>query len=365
MKRYYRFQRSWVRWLLRLSEAFCSSGSGQALPEANAVRALLLVRLDHLGDLVMSTRLLSPLKARYPGAQIYFLCHARYAAWLRMLPQVTGVITVAVEDKGWRGLRALWGLPRLWRAAVPLRFDLGLDPKGHWLAGLILWGLRVPARVGFSDGGGRCFYTAVIDPDRDLEPFERQRRLLQILGADPGLLPRVGWLSDGLISAPAVAAQSLPRNTLFFPGASEENKRWPWTSWMALAHALTRYKITLVAGPAERQIAREWHALGVDVRVCADACELWELMRAATLIISNDAGPAHLAAALDIPSLTIFGAQDPVRWHPYPPDRHPVVYASVFCRPCGLRRCYQKGHEYLQCLTQVKVETVLNRIAQL
>ena len=61
--------------------------------------------------------------------------------------------------------------------------------------------------------------------------------------------------------------------------------------------------------------------------------------------MSVDSGPRHLAAAVGTPTLTLFGPEEPFRWHPYSLERHPIVLREVPCRPCGLSVCVEKKHE--------------------
>jgi heptosyltransferase-2 len=160
---------------------------------------------------------------------------------------------------------------------------------------------------------------------------------------------------------------------LFCPGASEENKRWPWENFARVARQLQERSgmaVQFVGGPSEAgwlktKVALLGGSYASAVRILQDTDELFDLIQQAMLVVSNDAGPAHLSAALNIPSLTIFGAQDPRVWHPYDPARHPVALAEVPCRPCGLRICPLENEKYIQCLTKISVEEVLQKVNDL
>lgn len=129
-------------------------------------------------------------------------------------------------------------------------------------------------------------------------------------------------------------------------GARPPARRWPLEHFAALADALVRTfnaevlltgsadEKTMVHGVLERMETRAINLAGK-----TSLGGLAALMRKLDLFISNDTGPAHLAVAVDCPSVTIFGPADPQRWAPLDRERHPIVRREVACSPCGYWQC--------------------------
>jgi ADP-heptose:LPS heptosyltransferase len=88
---------------------------------------------------------------------------------------------------------------------------------------------------------------------------------------------------------------------------------------------------------------------------------LGAVIEACGLFISNDTGPAHIAVAVDTPSVTIFGPVDPRRWAPLDSVRHPIARHPVACSPCGYVTC-PIDH---RCLRRLRPETVLELAGRL
>jgi heptosyltransferase-2/heptosyltransferase-3 len=86
--------------------------------------------------------------------------------------------------------------------------------------------------------------------------------------------------------------------------------------------------------------------------------ELAALLARCDLVISNDSGPVHVAAAVGTPTITIFGPSDDVKYRPLG-DKHKIVKAQIDCRPCGKHRC-PLGHH--RCMTEVKVDAIIQEI---
>jgi ADP-heptose:LPS heptosyltransferase len=151
------------------------------------------------------------------------------------------------------------------------------------------------------------------------------------------------------------------------PGsASAETKRWPAARYAELADSLARQGLScaVVVGPAEVRLAAKvtaaarsaLPALGADL----DSVELAALLARARVVVSNDSGPMHLAAAVGTPVVAFFGPTDPGRTAPSgSPVR--VLDRYVFCSPCYLERCPYR-HE---CMEEITVRDALRAVEEL
>lgn len=292
------------------------------------------------------------LAKRGPGAVLA-------AAGARVIPR-RGPIRDALALKAERFDEA-WLLPNSFRSAV-----------APFLA-------RIPDRVGYAtDGRARLLTRPVSAPPRTRHQLRDYDALLAARGVAPDLDPP--WLvpskpartrADAALAAAGLVFESLgfepPPIVLLAPGAAFSwTKRWPEERWGTLAAALDDRGagVGLVIGPGEEEIARTALAfagrtlpvLGADL----DPVELAALLSRARVVVANDSGPMHLAAAVGTRVVGLFGPTDPGRTGPTgSPSR--ILDLYVFCSPCFLKEC-PYAHE---CLRGISAEQVLGAVEEL
>jgi heptosyltransferase-2 len=155
-----------------------------------------------------------------------------------------------------------------------------------------------------------------------------------------------------------------------FPGAEfGPSKRWPWRRFADLAHAVRRVqpgsRTVILAGPKEVWLAVRVHeesgkihpVIGPDLDLAGLAAVLAHL----DVLVTNDSGPMHLAAALGVTCVALFGPTDPRRTAPAGPG-HEVLYTDRWCSPCFRRRCPLLHH---RCLKDIGVGAVRDAVAEL
>ncbi len=155
-----------------------------------------------------------------------------------------------------------------------------------------------------------------------------------------------------------------------FPGAEfGPSKRWPWRRFAELGRLLRRHDPNshqvILAGPKEVWMGVRIHeetgkihpVVGPDL----DLAELAAVLSQLDLLITNDSGPMHLAAALGVPCVALFGPTDPQRTRPSG-TRHQILYTDRWCSPCFRRRCPLIHH---RCLRDIGVEGVLAKCQEI
>ena len=157
-----------------------------------------------------------------------------------------------------------------------------------------------------------------------------------------------------------------------FPGAEfGPSKRWPWKRFVALSRALRRRwpesRQLIVAGPKEIWLAvRIYEETGKIHPVIGPDLDLGQLtavLGRLDLLVTNDSGPMHLAAALGVPCVALFGPTDPERTGPTG-DGHRVLYTDRWCSPCFRRRCPLLHHRCLKDHQAEAVEDVCREILE-
>jgi ADP-heptose:LPS heptosyltransferase len=151
------------------------------------------------------------------------------------------------------------------------------------------------------------------------------------------------------------------------PGARLPSRRWDPQRFAAVADGLaTRGFQVVLTGAADEQVltrhvARSMHSPAVDLAGQTSLGALGALLINSSLLICNDTGISHVAAALRVPSVVVVSGSDPLRWAPLDQERHRVVCSPVSCRPCFHYVC-PIGHP---CALGVYPETVLEQATAL
>jgi len=323
----------------------------------------------------MATPALRALRRAHPAAQIALLGPARNADLLRGVDSFDEFIPILGA-----GMRATLARARALRAR---RFDWALLlPDSHRTA-LDACLARIPRRAGYArDPLRRALLTDALAPPREngrRVPFsmiERYLRLTRLLGC-----PDAGEALDLVVSdaararvaelfaAHAVAPEA--RLLLVTPGASYgTSKLWPPDHFARTCDALEeRFGLlpVLVAAPQAEEIAV---ARAVAERMHGRCVPLFErpgnledlkaLVERATLVLTNDTGPRHVAVALDRPVVVLMGPTDP-RHTAHLLERQRVLREDVACSPCGKKTC-PIDH---RCMTRLQPDRVLAAAAEL
>jgi lipopolysaccharide heptosyltransferase I len=283
------------------------------------------------------------LRRALPGAHLTWVVEAREYAILRDHPDLDAV--VPVDTRLWR--RLVWRpsgarevLSKVGRLRERIRrasFDVAIDLQGLLKSGLLTAYTGAPVRIGFSAGRCRERWNALFTNRHVTPPLsarhvvEQYLALLAPLGIDPGPV-------EFHVPLPAAAERRMEellvkegvkpadRLVAINPGAGRPNKRWPVARFSALAERLASEagaRLLLLWGPDEAFMARDIAlALPGHSALLApptDLGELTALLKRCRLMIANDTGPLHLAAALGTPALGLFGPTSAERNGPYGP----------------------------------------------
>ncbi len=336
----------------------------QAPPVTRPVERLLVRLPGWLGDVVMAGPTVAALARGLPGARMTVQVAAPFLPLARLLP---GVAEAEAAPR-------VTGLGSAWRAARALRarrFDAAVVMPRGARAALPVRLARIPVRVGFSGPGHRWLHTHRVRGWRPLRSAHRSA----FYGA---LALPFGQAPEGpleLVAPPEALAQAealllrLGRRgerplVALEPGARYgPAKCWPPGRFGELARLLLREGLDVVTvGTArtrdvEAEVAR---AAGPGLLCAAgrtdDLATLLGLLAQANLLVTNDTGPMHVAAALGTPVLALFGATDPVVSGPRGPGPRRVLSDPEPCSPCFLRDCPIPGHP---CLSKIGATRVL------
>jgi len=354
-------------------------------------RHILIRGVNWLGDAVMSTPALMRLRETYPNARITLLCHQKLQELWEAHPAVDQVLVFSSED-------SLWAISR---RLARHKFDAAILFPNSPRSAMQVWLARVPVIVGMAAPWRNWMLTHAIPARRGHVPM-RKRTPKEIhylqsgrIKPEPPPPPAAHHLYHYLHIVAAVGANPEPLAPLVaVPPAIQERiqnrlgplsgpligicpgaeygpaKRWPKENFIKLALELyQRWNATIVLLGGHHDahttaiIAK---SAGDKVRDWAGQTSLGELaavLKACRVVVANDSGPMHLAAAVGTPVVALFGSTSPLLTAPgLPGDKmHTILWQQAPCSPCFLRECPTD----FRCLKEMTVDQVLKALAPL
>lgn len=373
---------------------------------ASPPRRILIVQLDHLGDAVLTSPLITQLRRAYPSASIDVLASPTNHEVFEANPHVD---RVRIAERTWferspsrRGLvREVWRLGRSLRSE---RYDLGVDVRGDVLSILVLALGGVARRVGFAMGGGAFLLTDVADWTAGRHEVRSRLALLKPLGITPDYTTptQVQVLDEDRAAVARELAEAWSRRTsnrrqlavsaangysagsddwleadppsyafsddpgrgdppllVVHSGAGMAAKRWPRRHWKTLIEKFLRdgWRVVVVGGKEDPPLSRilEPHERFLDLSGRLSVTRTTALLERAELYIGADSGPAHLAGSTGTTSVILFsGTNNHRQWRPWS-RRSLVLRKRVSCGPCHQKACPLEGHP---CMTGLDPDRV-------
>ena len=340
-----------------LSRALKNSGP---LPNINKI---LVIRVDGIGDLLNSTPAIALLRENYPSAEITVLARPLNAPVLIGNPDVDRILTFDRDGKH-REIRARL---QFYREVRREQFQLVVAMQTAMWTHLMALLSGAPYRLGRYQKRFKSILThAWRGKYRKGETHEvdRNLELVRLICEGEGKRELIFRLSPDETAAAEARLASLGIGEDAFligihPGGSSFDKRWPEKQYAELADRLARQyngTVLLLRGPEEAALVQNIQAaMQSDAITYAPETirALGALLSCCDLVVCNDSGPMHIAAALDVPMVAIFGPTDHVAWHPLS-ENASIVRRDMPCWPCSAHKC-KIGWE---CTKQLPVEPV-------
>jgi len=293
-----------------------------------------------MGDVIHTLPAAQALRQAFPHAVIGWLIEERWAELLcapgegrrgprsEQRPLVDWVHTV--DLKGWG--KSLFSVPtiehiaRVWNDVRAAQYEVALDLQGairsavigSWSGAPVVYGAREPR-----EGPAALWYTRQATP-RGAHVIEQNLSIVEVLTGHMMVVPAIEFPRD--CSAEELVERRLQSAgirefAILNPGAGWGAKQWPAERYGQVARAVAKCGVQSIVnyGPGEEDLAREVEDAsgGTARRLQSSISELIALTRRAKLFVGGDTGPLHLAAALRVPVVGIFGPTDPARNGPY------------------------------------------------
>ncbi|HVG34154.1 MAG TPA: lipopolysaccharide heptosyltransferase II [Pyrinomonadaceae bacterium] len=343
--------------------------------ERERIKRVVVRGTNWVGDAVLTTPALRELRRVLPDAHITLATRS----WAKgLFADADFLDDLLVYDRGARDLRAVWRQTAEWRRR---RFDLAVLFQNAFEAALIARAARVPLRLGYATDGRRSLLTHPLT----VPPWRGERHeVFYYLNIVAELERLIDGASGVLDSEPAFALQVSEQRrrearerlraegvglsgaalVALCPGSTNSRaKRWPTERYASLADMLIESigaDVALIGSRDEESVSQEVAArmrhrpLMLTGRT--ELSEVVAVLSVADLLVTNDTGPAHISAALERPTLVIFGPTIPATTGPFSRTAE-IIRRPPDCAPCMLRDC-PIDH---RCMTAITAEEVFER----
>ncbi len=326
-----------------------------------------------VGDLVMATPILSELRRHFPDAEITAMCFERVAPLLEHDRDIDNLFTFS-RPTIWMKRDQRRNLIATLRAR---EYDLALLLTNSFSSAFWFWVSRIPQRIGFRADRRSLLLTRSIDPPKEIETqhqVETNKSLLPLLGiASSSSSPRLHLTpEERTLSRERLTQLGIPPDAPVIainPGAAYGSaKCWLPERFQEVTKALLEDPrlCVLYFGDASqlslvRQITAPFSSRVFSLAGSTTLRELTALISEVDLLLTNDSGPMHIAAALGTPLLSLFGSTSPIKTGPYGQPALSVLQKKVACAPCYLRECPTD----FRCMKRISASEVHERLLSL
>lgn len=350
--------------------------------DLSALHRVLVVKLRHLGDVLLASPVFTVLKNHAPHAEIDALVYRDTEPMLSGHPAIANIYTV---DRGWRQEGWSAQISNEWRLFRSLRarhYDLIVhlteNPRGAVLT--LLLGPRYSVARAYPSKRGRLWRNSFTHlyqvPAKPRHTVELHLDALRRLGIYPEIDDRrlvLAMSNDAETSVRALMARHDFKAKEFIhihPTSRWLFKCWELDKYVALINSLQEMgeRIVLTAAPAEHELQFAASITSQLKRPLVDLCgklnlkQLAAITRQAKCFVGVDSVPMHIASAMETPVVVLFGPSGDLEWGPWQVKAR-VLTSNHSCRPCGMDGC--GNGKVSECLTTIPVEEVLNAIRQI
>lgn len=311
---------------------------------------ILLIKTSSMGDIIHTLPALTDAKKIYPNLQIDWVIEESFQSLPAMHPAVNRVIPVALRR--WRNQPFSRATLREWRAFYRVlrekKYDMVLDAQGLLKSACITYLARATDKVGLDAQSARekqaaWFYKKCLAVTKHQHAIDRLRRLfsLALQYPTPNNTPEYGLLKNAL---PRQNREVRPY-IVFLHGTTWRSKTWPETYWHQLAALVSNAGFAIkMSGGTQEEVERAKRiatfASNVEVTPFLSIGDMAAMLLSARGVVAVDTGFAHLAAALDTPVITLYGATSASLTGTVGRAAENMIATFPSCTPCLKRECH-------------------------
>ncbi len=318
----------------------------------------MVVRLRSIGDTVLSTPSLMALRRFLPEAHIDVLLEDWVAPVLEGFETIDNILTV--EKSTQSRFKTAWQLRRN-------KYDAAFNLHGGTTSTFFTYASGARYRIGFANYQYAFLYNRLVLSSADFwqqektHSAEQQLALLGSVGVPVRDKPKSKLT---VLESKVVRSSKLPF-ALIHPVAAFATKQWSAENFAEIAEVLVQKGLQVVAvgTKKDREVfdrLRQFSQVPIQCYDNLSLPQITSLASRAKIFVGNDSGIAHMAAAVQTPSVVIFGSSNRVHWSPWTDAPHSIVFEKFDCQPCPGYVCEEFGEP--RCILSVKTESVIEAI---
>jgi heptosyltransferase II len=333
------------------------------------IKKILIIRLSSLGDIVLTTPVIRTLKDEFPQAEIYFLTKSKYVTLLRSNSHLSGVIEL--DEKGVAGLLSTLHKIR------KLNFDLVIDLHSNLRSFFLRNFSKTKMKIKYDKRRWQRllmvhFKKIKVSSQHTVDSYLGCLKRLDIHTSNR--IPELYLDEESKEFAEQLLA-GVSKNDILIgvvPGAKWESKKWGEENFakaIEIINNRTKAKFVLIGGGEDENLMKRLKSLVEHINFI-DAIGLSfpglsAAINRCQVVLTNDSGPMHIAVALKVPVVAIFGPTHPKLGFSTLGERDTILCANVECSPCSLhgeRECYQKTKI---CMEKITPEMVADEVLEI
>jgi len=333
------------------------------------IKKILIIRVDEIGDVIVTTPLISTLKKEFPKSKLSVLVKESTVELLKNNPNIDGIYVTKSWFKEKISLGEFIELIKKFRKE---NFDMVLDPHAD-PRNIILAYFCGKIKIGFNIRGFG-FLLDFVAPYKKKHISETILDLAKAVGIKKVNKKTEVYFSkkDEIKINNLFKKHKIKRNKLLIcinPGTGRKNKEWLLKNWQSLTGLLIKkYNCQIIFTGNEEENKLIGKIIGKNKNCYnfsgkSNLLELSALIKKCDLFIAPDTGSLHIARALNVPLIGLFGPIDPKIWG-YSERKYISLYKKLDCSFCNMPNCIRKT-EKNKCMAEIEVSDVLKRTDRL
>ena len=324
---------------------------------------ILIIHTAFIGDIVLSTALVSKVKEKYPDSDIYYLTTPLGKDILKNNPKIKEIIVYDKRGKD-KGFGAFISFVRKIRK---LKIDVCLTPHRYLRSSILSLLSGASIRVGYDIASLSFVYNKKIKYDKTKHEVEK---LLSFVDDSPKRFELEMYPSE----KDKIKIDTILKNffqnkkiILIAPGSKWFTKRWPEEYFKTLIQNLVKRDdllIVITGGKEEKEIELNLDSKVLDLRGEISLLELAELTKRAILVVSNDSAPIHITSAF--PNTRIVGIFGPTvkefGFFPWSENSKVFEINGLYCRPCAIHGGNFCPEKHFRCMREITPDLIENEI---
>lgn len=332
-------------------------------------KKILIIKPSSLGDVIHALPFLKTIKDAFPDAHIEWVLNKSCEGILSGNPMIDELIIF--DNDPWRNIKSISKtfdeIKALIKTLGAKRFDMVIDLQGLLRSGIMTFFARSPLKIGFENAreGSKFFYNKKVRVDAEAHAVDRYLEVAKEIGADITSKEFPLFVNESARNNARRLLGDIKDYIVVVPSARWQSKRWP-AEYFGMLISRLALPCVITGTISDKEITQK--VIDISKGKCINLCskinlkELAALLSGAKAVISADSGPLHIAVAIGVPVIALFGPTDPHKTGPYgwqESKKIKLLRTSIHCSPCFKKKCKNP-----LCMSNISVEMVSEELKE-